>query len=141
MYLYVFAPGNLLEVLLLLQGLVHLVVRHAETAQAGLNGVQRLRKDHKLGHVRNTDDLSVQLRAKADRLLDLSAVDQPEPRTNTRDTSSQITSITKVLSSQAKDTLEVLPRGHVCGKGHALVNEGERRGAGYVLPLGRSRST
>lgn len=80
LHLNISAAGNFSEVLLLLQGLVHLVVGHAETAQASLNGVQRLCKDDKLGHVRNTDDLSVQLAGKVYRLLSLSAVYQPKPR-------------------------------------------------------------
>lgn len=80
LHLNISATGNFSEVLLLLQGLVHLVVCHAETAQAGLNRVQCLSKNYKLGHVWNTDDLSIQLRGKTNRLLDLSAVYQPEPR-------------------------------------------------------------
>lgn len=74
LHLNISATGNFSEVLLLLQGLVHLVVCHAETAQAGLNGVQCLCKYDKLGHVWNTYYLSVQLRGKAYRLLNLSAV-------------------------------------------------------------------
>lgn len=64
LHLNVSAASNFSEVLLLLQGLVHLVVCHAEAAQAGLNGVQRLCKYDKLGHVWNADDLSVQLGGK-----------------------------------------------------------------------------
>lgn len=78
MHLNISTTGNFSEVLLLLQGLVHLVVCHAETTQTGFNGVQRLCEYDKLGHVWNADDLSVQLRGKADRLLNLSAVYQPE---------------------------------------------------------------
>lgn len=80
LHLNISATGNFSEVLLLFEGLVHLVVCHAETAQTGLNGVQCLCKNDKLGHVWNADDLSVQLRGKANRLLDLSAVYQPEPK-------------------------------------------------------------
>lgn len=79
-HLNISAAGNFCKVLLLLKGFVHLVVCHAETPQAGLNGVQCFGENDKLGHVWNADDLSVQLRAKANRLLDLSAVYQPEPR-------------------------------------------------------------
>lgn len=74
MYLYVFAPGNLLEVLLLLQGLVHLVIRHTEAPQSGLHWVVRLSKHHKLGHVGNADELPVQLHGQTHRLRDLVAV-------------------------------------------------------------------
>lgn len=62
LYLNVFAPGNLLEILLLLEGLVHPVVRHAEAPQAGLHWVIRFGKNNKLGHVRDAYQLSVQLR-------------------------------------------------------------------------------
>ncbi|TNN57772.1 hypothetical protein EYF80_032050 [Liparis tanakae] len=81
------------------------VLAALEAAQTGLDGVQRLGKDDKLGHVWNTYDLSVQLRAKANRLLDLSAVYQPEPR-NTPDIFSQITHIKNVLSFFVTDTSE-----------------------------------
>lgn len=80
LYLHISAAGHFSEVLLLLQGLVHLVIRHAETAQASLDGVQCLCKYDKLGHIRNADDLSVQLAGKVHGLLSLSAVYQPEPR-------------------------------------------------------------
>lgn len=89
LYLNISASGNFSEVLLLLQGLVHLVVRHAETAQASLNGVQCLCKYDKLGHIRNADDLAVQLAGKVYWLLSLSAVYQPEPR-NFTETSGQV---------------------------------------------------
>lgn len=79
MHLNIPAAGDFSEVLLLLQGFVHLVICHAETAQASLNGIQCLGKNDKLGHVWNTDDFSVQLRGKANGLLSLSAVNQPEP--------------------------------------------------------------
>lgn len=74
MYLNVFAPGHLFEVLLLLQGLVHLVVRHTEAPQFGLHRVVHLRKHHKLGHVGHTDQLPVQLHGQTHRLWDLMAV-------------------------------------------------------------------
>ena len=73
-YLYVFAPGHLLKVLLLLQGFIHLIVRHAEAPEPGLHLVVHLGKHHKLGHVGHTDQLPVQLRGQAHRLWDLVAV-------------------------------------------------------------------
>lgn len=60
-YLHVPAPGHLGEVLLLLQGFVHLVVSHAETPQPGFDGVVRLGKHYKFGHVRYTDNFSIHL--------------------------------------------------------------------------------
>lgn len=80
MHLNIPAASNFGEVLLLLQGFVHLVVCHAETAQASLDGIQCLGENDKLCHVWNTDGLSVQLRSKTNRLQSLSAVNQPEPR-------------------------------------------------------------
>lgn len=74
MYLYVFAPGHLLKVLLLLQSLIHLVVRHTEAPQSGLHRVVHLSKHHKLGHVGHTDQLPVQLRCQTHRLGNLVAV-------------------------------------------------------------------
>lgn len=59
LHLNISATGNFSEVLLLLQGFVHLIICHAETAQTGFNGIQRLGKNDEFGHVRNTDDLSV----------------------------------------------------------------------------------
>lgn len=73
-HLYVSAAGHLGEVLLLLQRFVDLVVGHAEAAQPGLDGVVGLGKNDKLGHVWNTNDLSVHLSREVDRLLDLPAV-------------------------------------------------------------------
>lgn len=58
-HLDVFAPRHLLKVLLLLQGLVHLVVGHAEAAQASLHAVVHLGEHHKLGQVRHADQLPV----------------------------------------------------------------------------------
>lgn len=58
-HLDVFAPRHLLKVLLLLQGLVHLVVGHAEAAQASLHAVVHLGEHHKLGQVRYADQLPV----------------------------------------------------------------------------------
>ena len=82
-HLDVFAPGHLLKVLLLFQGFVHLVICHTEAAQAGLHRVVHLGEHHELGHVRNTDELSVQLGGKAYSLWDLVAVSKPEPETHT----------------------------------------------------------
>lgn len=39
-----------------------------------------LRKDDELGHVRDTDDLSVHLSGEVDRFLDLPTVYQPKSR-------------------------------------------------------------
>ncbi len=77
-HLYVSAAGHLREVLLLLQGFVDLVVCHAEAAQSGLNRIVGLGKDDKLGHVRDTDDLSVHLGGEVYRFLDLPTVYEPE---------------------------------------------------------------
>lgn len=60
-YLNVFASGNLLEVLLLLQGFVHPVVCHTEAPQRGLHRVVCFGKHNELGHVGNAYQLSVQL--------------------------------------------------------------------------------
>lgn len=84
-YLNISAACNFRKVFLLLQGLVHLVICHAETAQTGLYGIQSLCKYDKLGHIWNTDDLSVQLRGKADGVLNLPAVNQPESLGNKED--------------------------------------------------------
>lgn len=59
--LNVFASGNLLEVLLLLQGFVHPVVCHTEAPQRGLHRVVCFGKHNELGHVGNAYQLSVQL--------------------------------------------------------------------------------
>lgn len=58
-HLNIFAPGHFLKVLLLLQGLVHLVVCHAEAAQPSLDGIVHLGEHHKLGQVRHADQLPV----------------------------------------------------------------------------------
>lgn len=79
-HLNVSAAGHLSEVLLLFQGFVDLVIRHAEAAQSGLNGIMGLGKDDKLGHVWDTDDLSVHLSGEVDRFLDLPTVYQPKSR-------------------------------------------------------------
>lgn len=64
LHLNISAAGDFCKVLLLLQSFVHLVIRHAEAAQSGLNRVQRLGKNNKLSHVWDTDDFSVQLSSK-----------------------------------------------------------------------------
>lgn len=79
-HLNVTAAGHLSEVFLLFQGFVDLVVRHAEAAQSGLNGIVGLGKDDELGHVRDADDLSVHLSGEVDRFLDLPTVYQPKSR-------------------------------------------------------------
>ncbi len=58
-HLNVFAAGDFLKILLLLEGLVNLVISHAEAAQPSLDGVVHLGKHHKLGQVRHTDQLPV----------------------------------------------------------------------------------
>jgi len=78
-HLHVPAARDLGEQLLVLQGLVHAVVRHAEAAQPSLDGVVGLGEDHKLGHVGHADDLAVHLRGEVDRLVRLPTVNQPEP--------------------------------------------------------------
>lgn len=78
-HLYITAACHFGEVLLLLQCFINLVICHAETTQSGLNGVMRLGKNHKLGHVWDTNDLPVHLSGKVDRFLDLTAVYKPEP--------------------------------------------------------------
>ena len=65
-HLHISTAGHLSEVLLLLQGFVNLVIRHAEAAQSGFNWVVGLCKDDELGHVRDTDDLSVHLSGEVD---------------------------------------------------------------------------
>lgn len=57
--LNIFAAGHLLKVLLLLEGLVHFVVRHAEAAQPSLNSIIHLGEHHKFGQVRHADQLPV----------------------------------------------------------------------------------
>lgn len=79
-HLNVSAAGHLSEVLLLFQGFVDLVVRHAEAAQSSLNGIMGLGEDDKLGHVWDADDLSVHLSGEVDRFLDLPTVYQPKSR-------------------------------------------------------------
>lgn len=77
-HLYISTTGHFTEILLLLQGFVNLIVRHAEAAQASLDGVVSLCEDDELGHVWNTYDLTIHLRGEGDRFLGLSTVYQPE---------------------------------------------------------------
>lgn len=79
-HLYISAAGHLGEVLLLLQRFVDLVVRHAEAAQSGFDGVVGLGEDDKLCHVRDADDLPVHLSGEVDRFLDLPTVYEPKPK-------------------------------------------------------------
>lgn len=83
-HLNISAASHLSEILLLLQGFVNLVICHAEAAQSGLNGIVGLGKYDKLGHIWDTDDLSVHLSGEIDRFLDLSTVYQPESRKQNR---------------------------------------------------------
>ena len=78
-HLDVAAPGDLHKLLLFLQRLVHLVVGHAEHAEAPLLWWRALAKDNKLGHVGHSDCLLVQQAGHVGHLGDLLAVDQPEP--------------------------------------------------------------
>jgi hypothetical protein len=55
--LHVAAFRHFGEVLLMFEGLVFFVVRHAEDAQAGLQGVDALRKHHEFRHERDVDGL------------------------------------------------------------------------------------
>lgn len=79
LHLNISTAGNFSKVLLLLQGFVHLVICHAETAKSSLYRIQCLGKYDKFGHVWHTNDFPVQLRAKVNRLLDLSAIYKPKP--------------------------------------------------------------
>lgn len=60
LYLYVPAPGHLNEVLVLLQSLVHFIVRHAVAAQPPFSGVIHFGKNDKFGHVGHRGKLLIQ---------------------------------------------------------------------------------
>jgi len=60
-YLYISPSSDLDELLLILQGLVHLVVGHAEHAQLRLRRFTTLREHDKVGDERNEDGLGKQL--------------------------------------------------------------------------------
>lgn len=76
--LYVSAASHLCEVLVLLQGFIHLVVSHAVATQAALSHLIHLCKDHKFGHVGHSRQLSVQQVGKGDGLCCPRTVRQPE---------------------------------------------------------------
>ena len=78
-YLYVPAPGHLNEVLMLLQGLVHFIVRHTVAAQPPLSGVIHLGKNDKLGHVGHCGKLLVQQSGEVHSLSGARTVRQPKP--------------------------------------------------------------
>lgn len=78
-YLHIPAPGHLREVFLLFKGLIYFVICHTETPQPGFNGVMWLGKHYKFGHIWHTDNFSIHLWCKGNRLLNLSTVYQPEP--------------------------------------------------------------
>lgn len=59
-YLYVPAPGHLHEVFVLLQGLVHFVIRHAVATEPSFPSVVHLGKNDKLSHVGDCSELFVQ---------------------------------------------------------------------------------
>lgn len=70
---------HLAEVLVQLQGFVHLVVGHAVAAQASLPRLVHLSEHHKLGHVRHRHQLPVQQVSEGHGLRRPRAVRQPEP--------------------------------------------------------------
>lgn len=72
------AASHLGEVLVLLQGFIHLIVGHAVAAQAALARLIHLGKDHKFGHVGHRRQLSVQQVGKGDGLRRPRTVCQPE---------------------------------------------------------------
>lgn len=76
--LYVSAASHLCEVLVLLQGFVHLIISHAVAAQAAFARLIHLREDHKFGHVGHRRQLSVQQVGKGDGLRRPRTVCQPE---------------------------------------------------------------
>ena len=78
-YLNVPAPGHLHEVLVMLQRLVHLVIRHAVASQTPFPGVIHLGKNDKLGHVGHRGQFLVQLGGKVHSFSRPGAVRQPEP--------------------------------------------------------------
>ena len=78
-HLYVAAACDLAEVLVQLQGLVHLVVGHAVAAQAPLARLVHLGEHHELGHVGHRHQLAVQQVGEGHRLGRARAVGQPEP--------------------------------------------------------------
>lgn len=76
--LYVSAASHLREVLVLLQGFIHLVVGHAVAAQAALAQLIHFCKHHKLGHVRDGRQLPVEQVGEGHGLGCPRAVCEPE---------------------------------------------------------------
>lgn len=76
--LYVSAASHLSEVLMLLQGFIHLIISHAVAAQAALTQLIHLRKHHKLHHVGHSWQLSVQQVGEGDGLGCPRTVCKPE---------------------------------------------------------------
>lgn len=64
---------------MLLQSLVHLVIRHAVAAQTPFAGVVHLGKNDKLGHVGHSGELLVQQGGEVHGFGRPRAVRQPEP--------------------------------------------------------------
>lgn len=78
------AARHLAEVLVELQGFVHLVVGHAVAAQTSLPSLVHLSEHHKLGHVRHRHQLPVQQVSEGHRLCRPRTVCQPEPENRDR---------------------------------------------------------
>lgn len=64
-----------------LEGLVHSIVGHAKQSQFGIRWVVTLREHDELGQERYGNQLLVQLGRHLDRIVDILAVNQPEPGT------------------------------------------------------------
>lgn len=123
-HLNISAASHLSEILLLLQGFVNLVICHAEAAQSGLNGIVGLGKYDKLGHIWDTDDLSVHLSGEIDRFLDLSTVYQPEQfHLSTPEKLSCCVRSFQLLDHQ--ETSDVLPTCFISTASHYAFTPGE----------------
>lgn len=129
-HLHVAAASHLGEVLLVLQGFVDLVVRHAEAAQTRLDGIVGLCEDDELGHVRDADDFTVNLGGEVDGLLDLSTVDEPE--TAAKEGSQVFDGRRRHIQ---RVTGALLPCRHIGGERHAVLDECQRGRSCYILPL------
>ena len=78
-HLDVAAARDLDKVLLVLEGLVHLVVGRAEDAQLAPARTAPLGEHNKLGHERDHDDLTVEHTGQRRDVIHLRRVHQPEP--------------------------------------------------------------